>query len=83
MRKITSGGLVLAAALVLAGFGVWSNSNLYAKHTVGVGEPSAPPPQISAYEIMANSPKDLPVANYLDLTFIFPSPGCYPATCVP
>jgi hypothetical protein len=73
MRKITSGGLVLAAALVLAGFGVWSNSNLYAKHTVGVGEPSAPPPQISAYEIMANSPKE----------FIFPSPGCYPATCVP
>ena len=69
----TIGGLVLAAALVAAGIGLWSSSTLYAKHTVSVSEPSAPPAQISVYEILANSPKDRPVARDPDLTFIFPS----------
>jgi hypothetical protein len=90
MRKIAIGGLALAAALVLAGIGVWSSSKLLAKHAVG--EFSAPvakfgasaPGMISIYEIHRKANvRDLPVAHVSDLTFIFPSPGCFPATCVP
>ena len=63
----TIGGLVLAAALVSAGIGVWSSSKLLAKHAVGefsapVAKFSAPVPGISAYEIHRKANvRDLPL----------------------
>ena len=61
----TIGGLVLVAALVSAGLAMWSTSKLLAKHSVpahqSVSEASVPHPQISAYEILKNARKDLPV----------------------
>jgi hypothetical protein len=52
----TIGGLVLAAALVSAGIGLWSSSKLLAKHVVSESRApaamySAPVGGFSAYEI--------------------------------
>ena len=77
MRK--TGGFIVAAALVVAGIGVWSSSKLLAKHAVGefnapVAKFSAPVPGISAYEIHRKANvRDLPAAHDLDMSFVFPS----------